>query len=241
MVTPTCPKCNRVIAAEDINVAKDVAYCRECNVSYSLAKLTHGAELLSVDLTRPPAGAWSQNDGSTTVIGASNRSLGTALAMLFVSLFWNGILSIFVCSALAGTLQHMDIPLPDWFPNPDAKGDAMPFGMVIFLWIFLIPFILIGLLFVGTFLSSLFGRTEVRIQNSDGRVFVGIGPVGWRGRFDARAVKDVRIEETAPRSNNSTTTKIVIETKEGKLIRFGSLLKDERRRFVAAAASKALR
>lgn len=239
MITPTCPKCNRVITGEDINVAKDIAYCRECNVSYSLTQLTHGAELASgVDLTRPPAGAWSRNDGSATVIGATHRSIGTAFGALFISLFWNGIVSVFVCLALGETLQHLH-KLPRSFLNLE-KGDQMPLGLVIFLWIFLIPFIFVGMMLITTLFSSLFGRTEVRIQNSEGVVLVGIGPIGWRRRFDAQAVKEVRVEDTYA-GNNGRKTNIVIETREGKLIKFGSMLRDERRKFVAAATSKALR
>lgn len=222
-------------------MAKDVTYCRECNASYSLAQLTQRAEISSgVDLNRPPAGAWSRNDGSAIVIGATHRSIATALGALFISLFWNGIVSVFVCIALAGTLYHMGISLPRWFPNPDTKGNQMPLGLVIFLWLFLTPFILIGLTMIATFFSSLFGRTEVRIQNSEGNVFVGVGPIGSRKRFDARAVKEVRFEDTYSR-NNTTKTNIVIETSAGKLIKFGSMLNDERRKFVAAAVSKALR
>jgi hypothetical protein len=34
MVTPTCPKCKQAIPSEDVNVAKDVAYCRACNPKF---------------------------------------------------------------------------------------------------------------------------------------------------------------------------------------------------------------
>lgn len=244
MVTPNCPRCNRVILSDDINVAKDVAYCRGCNVAYSLGQLTHRAGLeAGVDLNRPPAGAWSRNDGGATVIGATHRSLMAALGGLFISLFWNGIVSVFVCLALVGTLQHMSIPIPHWFPMSAGKGDleknTMPLGLVIFLWLFLTPFIAIGLGMIATSLSAMFGRTEVRIGNSEGTLFSGIGPVGRRRRFDPKLVKEVRIEDT-PSKNNTDKTSIVIETREGKLIRFGSMLKDTRRKFVAAAVSRAL-
>ena len=179
MVTPTCSRCGRVIPSDDINVANDVAYCRACNLSHKLSALTQGTELdATIDLNNPPAGAWYRSDGMGPVIGATHRSLGAAIGALAISLFWNGIVSVFVLLALASTLRHLGVQLPDWFPAPVMNDSPMSVGMTIFLWIFLTPFILIGLVMIGAFLSSLGGRTEVRISNAEGVVFTGIGALG---------------------------------------------------------------
>ena len=56
-------------------------------------------------------------------------------------------------------------------------------------------------------------------------------------------VADVRIEDKQWRDSDGDRqqkTNIVIETKEGKLIRFGSMLSNERRRFLAAILRKFL-
>jgi hypothetical protein len=233
-----------VIPGEDVNVANDVAYCRACNVSHKLSELTQGTELdTDVDLTRPPAGAWHRSDGAGLVIGATHRSLGTAIGALAISLFWNGIVSVFVLVALAGTARNLGIPLPHWFPAPDMNGSPMGVGMTIFLWIFLTPFIVIGLVMIGAFLSSLGGRTEVRISNAQGVVFTGIGGLGYRRRFDASAVKEVRLDDKQWRDSDGDRqrkTYIVIETREGKQIKLGSMLTPERRKFVAGAVRKVL-
>jgi hypothetical protein len=124
--TPTCSKCRRVIPSDDINVAQDVAYCRQCNISYRLSDLTSGNDFgISVDLNRPPKGAWYRSDGGGTVIGATNRSLGAAFGLLFFALFWNGIVSVFVTFAISGTLHILHIPQPDWFPAPKMNGGDM--------------------------------------------------------------------------------------------------------------------
>jgi hypothetical protein len=107
MPTPTCPRCRRIIPPEDVNVANNVAYCRTCNFSHSLAGLTLDEPLdAAVDLNRPPQGAWLVNDGGGTAIGASHRSLGAAAGLLFAALFWNGIVSIFVMLAISGTSRR---------------------------------------------------------------------------------------------------------------------------------------
>ena len=244
MITPTCSKCRNAIPSEDVNVANDVAFCRACNLSFKLSALTLGAELdAGVDLHNPPPGAWYRNDGSGTTVGATHRSLGAAFGLLAFSLFWNGIVSLFVSFAVAGTLKNLGIPLPHWFPTPEMNGGPMSVGMTVFLWLFLTPFIVIGLVMIGAFFSCLAGRTEVRIHNSDGVVFTGIGALGWRRRFDARAVKEVRIDDKRWRDSDGDSrrkTNIVIETREGRLIKFGSMFTEERRKFVASVVRRAV-
>jgi hypothetical protein len=239
MITPVCSKCGTAIPPGDINVANDVAYCRTCNLSHSLSNLTHGGGVdAQVDLANPPAGVWYQHDGMERVVGATNRSLGTALGSLVFALFWNGIVSVFVLVALAGTLKHLGFTVPHWFPAPELNGGLMGVGMTLFLWIFLTPFILIGLTMIGVFVVSLGGRTEVRVRERDGVVFTGVGGLGWRRRFDASAVKEVRIDDKQWRDSDGDRRRkpnVVIETNSGKPIKFGSLLTEERRKFVAGA------
>jgi hypothetical protein len=240
MVTPACSKCGQEIAGDNINVASDVAYCRDCNVSYSLSELTRDEVANAVfDLQHPPKGAWFAIDRDATVIGATNRNPANAAGFLFFALFWNGILSIFLLFAVAASLRHLGISLPGWFPAPEMDGQDMTVGMTIFLWVFLMPFILVGLFVAGAALSSLFGRTEVGIAEAGATVFTGIGTLGWRRRFDPAQVKGIRTHRKHNSEGNDTLT-ILVETREGKQIKFGSLLSNERRQFVLAALRKRL-
>lgn len=60
-------------------------------------------------------------------------------------------------------------------------------------------------------------------------------------RFDVPSVQDVRLEDLPGRGNEGASrTHIVIQTREGKQIKCGSMLNEERRKFVAAAVRKAL-
>jgi hypothetical protein len=242
-VTPICPGCKRVIPSEDINVAKDIAFCRVCNLSHELSALTTGVVVdPDVDLSRPPPGTWFRRESGGPVIGATHRSLGQAFGLLLFTLFWNGIVSVFVAFAFASTLRHLGIPVPHWFPTPSGKGSIMPVGMTIFLWLFLMPFIAVGAAMLATFLSCLAGRTELRVAGGEAVLFSGIGSIGFRKRFKASDVKTVRIEDKRWRDSDGDSrrkTQIVIETMSGKPINFGSMLAPERRLFVAGAARKA--
>ena len=243
-MTPTCPKCQRIIPSADLNVANDVALCRACNSMHSLAELVHDAEVdSSIDLNRPPAGAWFRSTSFGANIGATYRSLGGALGLLAISLFWNGILSVFVFLVLGATLALLHIPPPGWFPDMKINKNEMGWGMTIFLWLFLTPFLLVGLAMVIGFFMSLGGRTEVTLQNGRGIIFTGIGPIGWRRRFTVDTVKKVRVEDKRWRDSDGDARRnreIVIELLSGKPIKFGSTLPEERMNFVAAALRKAL-
>lgn len=240
MPTPTCPKCRRMISSDDINVAKDVAYCRECNISYPLSELTSGGgEEVDIDLHNPPKGAWYRSDGAGTVIGATNRSVGAAFGLLFFALFWNGIVSVFVSFAIASTLHLLHVPLPTWFPVPDSKGGDMGVGMTIFLWLFLTPFILVGIAVAIGCLMGLFGRTEVWIDHSRGVIFSGIKSIGWKRQFDASQVRSVQISQTRNNQGRDTFA-IQIELQNGKQMKLGSMLTNERRQFILGALRKTL-
>ena len=239
MRTPTCPKCRRVRPPDDVNVSNDVAYCRGCNLANKLSELVEESEL-HVDLTNPPAGAWYRENGLSRTFGATHRSLGTAIGALLISLFWNGIVSIFVLIAIGSTLRHMGIPLPHWFPTPESNGQPMTVGMTIFLWIFLTPFIAIGLAMVGAFISAIGGHTEVRLYGSQGEIFHGFGQIGWHRRFEPADVTKIRLEEKRNTEGNNNRTYVVIELGSGKRLRFGSLLTEERRNFIASAIRQTL-
>jgi hypothetical protein len=230
-----------VIPAEDINVARDVVFCRVCNIADKLSTLVGGNSLAEIDTVHPPSGAWRISTGISVEIGATHRSIGSALGALAISLFWNGITSVFVLLALSATFHHLQITVPEWFPTPKMNGEAMSSGMTIFLWIFLTPFILIGAIMIGAFLSSIAGRTVLEIRQAEGEVFVGIGPLGWRRQFNAQTVKDVRVEDSSWRNNNSQNKKqIIIETAGGRELKFGTLLREDRMKYIAAAVRKEL-
>jgi hypothetical protein len=176
------------------------------------------------------------------VLGATHRSLGQAFGLLFFALFWTGIGSVFVSFAISSTLQHLGVSLPGWLPALFSKPGHTPLGLTLFLWLFLTPFIGVGLLLVCSFFSCLAGRTEIRLQGGEGVVFSGVGPVSFRQRFATSSVRDIRIEDRRWRDRDGDarrSAQIIIETDQ-KPIKFGSMLTQERRRFLAGAVKKEL-
>jgi hypothetical protein len=205
--------------------------------------------MLAVDLTegidfrRPPAGVEYHDYAGKLVVKATHRSILGAIGTLAVSLFWNGILSVFVFFAIVATLSHLGIHMPHWFPAPKMNGAPMSVGMTIFLWLFLTPFIAIGFSMIVAFLMNIGGKTEVQIDRNDGVVFTGIGPLGFRKRFQVASVSDVRLAEGQCRDSEGNPRRgnlITIESRDGKEIKFGSMLSAARKKFVTALLHKAL-
>ena len=243
MRPPRCPQCRRILPSEDVNVAKDVAFCRSCNGVHPLSAMPHGAGVdPQTDLRSPPEGCWFRTEGDETIIGGSHRSIGGFILMLAFTLFWNGIVSVFVIMATTSTLNHLGIPLPDSWGFKIENPEDMGVGMTGFLWLFLTPFVGIGLFMAASSVSSLLGRTEIRIRPTEAGVFVGVGKIGYKKRFDPRKVRDVRIDAGRHQaSDNPPSQQIIIESENSALIKVGSMLPAHRRKFVGSAVSQALR
>ena len=129
----------------DLNVANDVALCRNCGLVHKFSSLVQAADLnQGVDLNCPPPGTWYRDNGLSAVVGATHRSSSAVMGLLCISLFWNGIVSVFVLFAFSATLRLLSAPIPAWLPSPKNAGN-MGWGITIFLWLFLTPFIVIGL------------------------------------------------------------------------------------------------
>src|ERR1043165_8343196 len=224
-MTPNpCPKCGQSIPAANINMEQGAALCAACGTLSRLEDVLD-VEDTSEALKVVPHGCSTNVVGDEIRVRATLRSCGGMAAALAVGLFWNGILSVFLVQAFAGLYSHFVGPLPAWFPAP--QGGGMPLGATLFLCVFLIPFVVIGLMLIGGFFMSLAGHVEVRIRGTDGMVCTGIGSLVWPRRFNPALVKRIDIGETKWKQNDQTKPTICIQA--DKTINFGSMLSDERR------------
>ncbi len=241
MAENNCPSCGEHLPAAQINVAKGIAFCLACE---TISKLD---DVMRVSGTREaleqmPPGCEVTDAGREVRIRVSLRSVTAALGYLAISLFWNGIVSVFVILAIGSLITHLFGPLPDWVPVPTSSTDGpepgkpkevMSLGMTIFLMIFLIPFVTIGACMIGALLLSLFGRIDVRLGEESASVRTGFGPFGWTRRFDPREVRGVSIGETSWKENDQA--KPVIRIDVGDSITFGSTMSESRRDWLRAA------
>lgn len=225
-------------------MATDLALCRRCSESYALAELLRNRELQDrLDHTPTPPGVWQRTTARGVALGASHRSVGGALGTLAMAVFWNGIVSVFVLLNTASTLNLMGVTLPAWFPAPVMNGGDMGLGMTLFLWIFLTPFLLVGAALLGAAALCLGGRSEVTIEPTTATIFTGLGALGWKRRFDPVDVSAVGVRQkrwTDSDGDAQSKQEIVLELRNGKKLKFGSTLPEERRNHLAALLQRAL-
>ncbi len=242
-----CLTCSKHIPADDVNVAEGVAFCRACGSLSRLADILADAETRAetglVDLGDPPAGCVFKDDGDVTRVIARCRSTGSVIGSLFICGFWNGIVSVFVVIALAGTIHQIYGSVPSWFPQPSgSNGSSGMFnsvGGLLFMWLFLTPFILVGAALLGWFLTAAFGRCEVQLQGQRGTVFTGVGPIGWRRRFDTERITTVQMGKTTWTENDEHQPCLLMEA--DSTIRFASMMSRTRRAWMLGALRSLLR
>ncbi len=224
----TCPQCGQTLLPADINISQGVALCPSCGKLARVDEtLDAAAPLLEQLLEEKPAGCTITYVGEHEIrLRATLRSVGGICMSLFLCLFWNGIVSVFVLIALCGLYTNLVGPLPAWFPQPNMQ-DEMALGETLFLCLFLTPFVVVGTGMFGALLLYLVGSVEVRLLPEEGQVRTGIGSVVWVRRFDPNQVAKIEPGVASWESNGQAQPVIVIQSRSP--LKFGSLLRADRR------------
>jgi hypothetical protein len=191
-----CPKCRAEIPLEDVNVATDLALCRQCGQTWNYSELIQDSEVANFVLQTPPKGVWfRETSPSAFEVGVSTRSAVAFFLVPFMCV-WSGV----SLGGIYGTQiakKHFDLT-------------ASLFG---------IPFALGTLVVGGVAIMSICGKIVVTVEGDDGAIFNGVGPIGWRRRFNWRAVSAIRrTEKTGNRG--SISKQITLEG--GKQISFAA-------------------
>lgn len=217
-----CPRCGQRVAAEDINMAKDLALCRVCNEAFAVSDAVGVAEFGDVDFSDPPRGIQISDLGNRLTLTSTARS-GIAWFFVVFALFWNSIVSVFLAVGIAGAIKGED-SFDGPFPG--------------FIFVFLIPFVLVGVGMAGAALFTLCGAVRVTLDRDVLTVFTGVAGIGRTKTADWREVTAVRIVDSGARQND--TPMMAVEVDGPSPIRFGTLLSEERRNFLAATLHRML-
>ena len=210
-----CPSCGSLIASGQLNVETDVAVCRSCEEAFQLSALVvAGQECEAVDLLDPPRGAWFENDITGWSIGATTRS-PTAFFLVPFMCVWSGF-------SLGGI-----------YGSQIAAGE---FNLLMSL--FGIPFVLGTLLFGSLAVMTVAGKVVVTVDRNLGRIFTGVGRIGWAQSFDWNTI--TRVEEDGIGHHHAGSSGLVIVLIGKTRIQFGSMLTDTRRYFVLQALRRLL-
>lgn len=154
----------------------------------------------SASALRQDAGIAKLADGASVTLKSAASPWAKVLGSLFICLFWNGIVSVFVGVFIGGFKKGR----PEWF-----------------LGVFLIPFVLIGLFLMGLFLMQLLAlanpRPTLRLSpgtlRAGGRFRVQWSFTGAVARMHRLRISLVGRESATYRRGTNTTTDRSVFTK----------------------------
>ena len=157
-----CPFCLSLVSESHVNRKTDVTACPTCHdvfaVSVAVAK---GKGLDQFNINRPSPGTWFIKTETGWEIGTTQR---TPLAFVLVPI-------CFIFSGLGFSF------LTSTIGSHDEVGNA---------WVFSVAFAGGGIPLMLFAVASVLGRMAVSNTDGDGRIFRGVGPIGWTRRFDWR-------------------------------------------------------
>jgi hypothetical protein len=233
-----CPRCDASLPVESINIQEGVALCPGCGVLSRLREVVDQTRPSGEILSQRPRGCTIEEGDQEIFVEASLRSASGFFGALFLCLFWNGIVSVFVLIAISGLYRHLIGPIPAWFPAPEMEGgDSL--GMTLFLCVFLIPFVTIGAFLIGTVLTTALGAVQAVVRDELVLIRTGIGRIAWTKRFDPRRYRQLTVTQNTKWQNNNQPT-VVIEIIADETVQFGSMLTSARRDWMAAVLKEML-
>lgn len=221
----TCPNCQGLLPATQLNVATDVAVCLHCDEAFALSSVVAAGGEADDDfnLLDPPRGAWFEHTATGWQIGASTRSYAAWFLVPFMCV-WSGF-------SLGGI-----------YGSQIASGE-----FDLFMSLFGIPFVLGTLLFGSIALMTVCGKVVVSVDRTlgavdrlDGRVFTGVGPIGWRRRFDWTATSAVE-ESWAHQRYSGDNGGLLIALVGPKNIKLASMVSQQRRDYLLRGLRTLLR
>lgn len=234
-----CPFCDNEVSSDNINISEGVALCGNCDNLCQLSQLNFTGSTTEEIIDNPPKGCQIKSDNDSIEIKVSLFSFTKFMGSLFVTLFWNGVLSVFLSLAAAAVYYNLYGPVPDWFPAPGLENGkpimndvVMGVGMTISLCLFLAPFVVVGIcLFVNTLLR-LFGATKIVLRKNYSYVSTGISIIILKSTFDPKNAKSIK--SPLSKLNQENQHNHVIEIVSSKSTKFGLLLSGKQQEWVIA-------
>jgi hypothetical protein len=222
MRTLTCSSCGAAISQENINVAKDFFYCPACQKAGTISAQISDVEI-SADYSRgAPAGTWERSEMNRLVVGARCFEWGALLGQLFTAVFWNGILSLFLLVFGVFTLQSLKVPLPEQLNFIEKKPENFPPGMLVFFWLFITPFVAIGLWMIYSVFDTLFGKIELLFDRGNLVIKRSVGPFSTEKNIQLANLAGLAIKAASTtKSGNPINYQIELTERDGIIHKLG--------------------
>lgn len=206
-----CPFCHSKIPTDDVNVAKDLALCRACGRTTAFS-IVSGAEEIALDSLDEPPRCVRVEKGFNDEMTVIYHRLSPVLFFLipFTAIWSGGSMSAIIGTQIKKGTFSVEESL---FALPFAIGTVVLLSVIAYL---------------------MFGKWVVSLSRGQGSVFVGVGPLGSTRRFSYDKTTLVSMCMTNMSVNNRPQKGILVRTNEKDFV-FGAFIKDDAKRFIAAA------
>lgn len=211
-----CEHCRAEIPIEDVNVSTDIALCRACGKTMPFSNIAPVPGAGGFDMEHPPKGVRFVDN---PVHGKSIVYRKIPASLVFIipfTMFWSGI-------SMGGI-----------YGTQIAKGEFNPA-----ISLFGIPFLIGTVVLVTTIVFGLFGRWRISFNHGVMAVVAEVGPVGWTRRISYDQETRVCVK-TSGRSKNGQPQETIQVASGGNLLKFGSSIPDEPKRFIAEAVRRSV-
>ncbi|HEX7901634.1 MAG TPA: hypothetical protein VF950_28000 [Planctomycetota bacterium] len=172
-----CVSCRKEIPAGDVNIDTSLAKCLACHAVFDFTDQVKGGSAPAKKRDRgeiPMPKNLVVAEGMQSLDIVRKWARGPAFFFLFFSGFWNSIVMVFVVAAASGGFK-------------DESGDGF---VGWFIWVFLTPFILIGLGTGYAAIALLLNKTTIKVEGTE--LKVSHGPMRWPG---AKTLDAARIDQ----------------------------------------------
>lgn len=205
-----CPRCEKVIPLDDVNIRIDVALCRSCGQGFSYSTLQDRAALLSVPLDQPPRQVQLKHGLMGEKVIRYKRISPIVLFLIPFTAFWSGfsIWGIYIGPLMKGQIEL----------------ESMLFG---------IPFLIGTIVLISSLLVCMLGRWVITLHEGKGTVFYGVGKAGWTRRFEYNRDTLVSLKYSGASQNDVPQKAVLVKNGQRELM-FGSFMKEDCKYFIAA-------
>ena len=200
-----CPKCQEIVSSNDINISKDICFCKYCNEYFFISEILNNDEYIEAGkmLLNPPKGTWINKYNDQLIIGTFTHSKN-AFFLLPFSLFF----SIISFAGFFGTIKN---------------NENIIFSL--FWLIFIIP----SCILIWKTIYAIFGKIEIKYSQNM-IIFIGVGKVGKKINIKWDLVKKI-IRSNSRDNEGHITNEIIIE--ENNFIRISvNDINEIKRRFL---------
>jgi hypothetical protein len=174
-----CPKCIQPVPPEDVNVAKDVAFCRACNEAFALSSVVAAQSSGPVRYPQPAntKAVLTQDAQHIALMLPPGGFKGIGCFFAIFAGFWN----LVTWGVFAGFVAAM------FQPNPDFPAFAL---------LFFIPHMLIGLVTGVIALYHIFGDLAVAMDKNGVMMQRKLLGYTWTRKMPLADMSAVRLESS---------------------------------------------